>query len=304
MAYQSIILFFFFFFSANAFSAACCGGGVGLPNIITGDFKAQFGLSYANKAITHTVSENGNFIARSKENREVRETVTFKGAMLIKDFFQFGLEVPYINNTHEVSDEGEQYSELGDPTIQLNYEFLPEWTYSWWKPRGFLYFGHTFSMTKSIYETESELGTDALGTGFDTFNLGAHFYKVYRQYDFSIFAKKSLRQKRKFTSSGESIEVTPGEINSYGVSFGYSNKEFRVGTTINNFNEDRKEIKRNSSSSISGTKSYTDFGLSLSYHKDLISYSLSYNDQTFWGEGRNMNLGKSYIFGVTKFIEL
>ncbi len=302
MAYQFII--FLLFFSTNAFSAACCGGGIGLPNLITGDYKAQFGLSYANKVVTHTVTENGDFIARSKNNREVKETITFKGAVQIKDYFQLGVEAPYITNSHEVLNENEQYSDLGDPTLQLGYEFLPELTYSWWKPRGFFYLGHTFSITKSIYEAESELGSDALGTGFNTFNIGAHFFKVYRQYDFSLFANKALRESRTFQSNEESIEVVPGDINTYGIATGYSYQAYRIGINISNFYEEKKEINRNLSNSISSAKSYTDLGLSFSYHRNLISYFFTYNDQTFWGKGRNMNLGKSYIFGITKFIEL
>ena len=76
MAYQFVI--FLFFVSTQAFSAACCGGGVGLPNIITGDYKAQYGFSYANKAVTHTTSETGDFLSRDKNNKEIVKFVQNK----------------------------------------------------------------------------------------------------------------------------------------------------------------------------------------------------------------------------------
>lgn len=306
MAYRLIAYIFILSLSHDAFSAACCGGGAGLPNIITGDYKTQIGFSYSNSAVIGTADGDQEVVERSGENREVKEVVNFKMAHLLSDYWQVGLELPYLQNTHSTIDSSESYASAGDPIIQVTYEFLPELTYSKWKPRGFAFLSYSYSNTASIYESDSVLGTDALGTGFDTIYIGTSFTKIRRQLDISIYFKQGFRQRKKFSDENSQVEVKPGTIQSAGIGLGYSPKQgqWRFGPIINSFYEGAKEINTSNNSQSSSSKSYVDFGLNATYHTGLASYGVSFVDQSFWGKGSNINLSKTFSLSCTSFFEL
>lgn len=305
MARKSLVLILTTLCSAEAFCAACCGGGASLPNLITGDFKAQMTMSASNSAVTHSVDEGGHYKKRDKNSREVSESLTLMGAYQFDDLWQVGVSLPIKKNTYKTNNDTETSSGLGDLKLQLAYEFLPEYSYSRWKPRGFIFIQHTFNNAKSTHEVSKEHGTDALGAGFHTSSLGFSLVKIKRNFDFSFMAEYHKGQKRSFKSEGQKFDVDPGAGHSMLFGLGYSpqNGSLRYGMNIVQSIENKIKTSGDVESKSAGKES-TELGANLGYMVGDNSLVLSYTDQSFFGMGKNISSTKVISLNIVQFLSL
>jgi hypothetical protein len=289
--------------SLEAFSAACCGGGASLPNLITGDFKAQLTLNASNSAVTHRVDSDGNYIKSDKN--EITESLTLMGAYQFDDLWQVGVSIPYKKNTYQKGDVNESTSGLGDLKLQVAYEFLPEYSYSKWKPRGFVFIQHTFNNAKSTHEFDKEYVTDALGKGFQTTSIGTSFFKIIRSFDISIMGEFHRSQVRSFSSNDQNITIKPGDGNSLLVGGGYSprNGNLRFGLNLVSSSEN-ESITTGDVSEKSTSKETLELGINLGYMLEENSYVASYTDQSFFGYGKNTSSAKVISLSIVHFLSL
>jgi hypothetical protein len=302
---NKLITLIFLFSSLEAISAACCGGGAGLPNLITGDYRSQFSIVGSNSAVTHTADDEGNFIRRDKENQEVKEVLTLKVAHLFSELWQAGFEVPLIKNTHRLSSKEETTSGIGDLKFQVAYEFLPEYSFSRWKPRGIIFIQQNVINAKSVFESEEELGTDALGTGLDTTSLGLSFVKIISTYDFTFTGEVHRSSKRTFKGLTNELTVGEGKGHSYSFGAGFSpkNGDLRLGSSLLYSFEAGKKFSGDKISK-SGEKEFYTAGINLGYRVDSTSYIFSYSDQSFLGSAKNINISKSISISLINFQDL
>ncbi|MFT6632094.1 MAG: hypothetical protein ACJAS4_002056 [Bacteriovoracaceae bacterium] len=306
MAPKSLIFIpLFFLLNLEAMSAACCGGGAGLPNLITGDYQSQLSFVGSNSAVTHTVNNDGKFIKRDKDNEEVKEVFTLKAAYLFSELWQAGFEIPVIKNTHRLLSKEESTTGIGDLKLQVAYEFLPEYSFSRWKPRGFIFFQQNIINAKSVYDSDEELGTDALSTGFNTTNLGISFVKIISQYDFTLTGEIHTSTKRRFKSSNNDTTIKAGNGYSYSLGAGLSpkNGDLRMGTTLYYSYEGSKYFTGDRVHT-SGEKEFYQLGLNLGYKVENNSYIFSYSDQSFLGSAKNINVSKSISLSLINYLDL
>lgn len=305
MANKPLTLFLLSLFSVDAFSAACCGGGASLPNLITGDFKAQMTMSASNSAVTHSVDEDKNYKLRDKNSREVSESLTLMGAYQFDDFWQVGLSIPIKKNTYKTKDDSETSSGLGDLKLQLAYEFLPEFSYSKWKPRGFIFIQHTFNNAKSTHEVNKEHGTDALGKGFHTSSLGFSLIKIKRNFDFSFMTEYHRGLERSFKNGEQKYTIDPGTGYSMLLGLGYSprNGSLRYGMNLVQSIENKSTTSGDIESKSAGKESL-ELGFNLGYMLGENSVVLSYTDQSFFGAGKNISSTKAISLNIIKFLSL
>lgn len=302
---NKFIATFFLILTGNSFGAACCGGGAGLPNLITGDFRSQFSFVGSNSAVTHTINNEGKFLERESGNEEVKESFTLKVAHLIEDFWQVGIEVPFVQNTHRVSSLEESSSGIGDLKIQLAYEFLPEYSFSLWKPRGFIFLQQNIINSSSVYESDQQLGTDAISTGLDTTNLGLSFVKIISTYDFTFTGEVHKSSQRKFSTKTGDLTVKPSLGYSYLVGAGFSpkNGNLRYGGSFLYSFEGEKDFEGTLASSSSEKETY-EVGLNIGYKLLNNSIIFGYSDQAFLGKGRNINVTKTLSISFINQIDL
>jgi hypothetical protein len=305
MAYKSLVFLTITLFAQDVLAAACCGGGASLPNLITGDFKAQVSVLASNSAVTHSIDKEGGFNKRNNDSREVSESMTIMSAYQLDDLWQVGLTIPMKKNTYKTESTSESSSGLGDLKLQIAYEFLPEYSYSKWKPRGFIFLQHTFNNAKSTHESKKDHGTDALGKGFNTSSLGISFFKIKKNLDFTFMAEYHQSEQRNFTNQNQNFQVKPGAGYSALLGLGLSPKNGNLRYGMNMVSAIERPTKTNGDiKSTSAGKETLELGLNLGYMLGDNSFVASYTDQSFFGVGKNANATKAISLNIIQFLNL
>ena len=279
MAYK-FITYGLVLLSTQLMGAACCGGGANLPNLIVGDYKAQFSFSASHSAVTHSVDSDGKFIKRNKSNQEFSETFNFMGAFQFSDFWQAGVTLPIKKNSYKDEQKVESSSGLGDVKLQLAYEFLPEYAYSWWQPRGFLFFQHSLANSKSTYDAEKKHTTDALGTGFQKTSFGFSFLKISGSFDFLTMSEFHHSWSRGISlGDGQELYISPGQGYSVVLGAGFSPKSgpTRYGVSFTKSHENKKRFS-GEFESVTSEKDTYEIGVNLGHIRGENSYILGYAD--------------------------
>jgi hypothetical protein len=282
------LLFQFLFSIANA--AACCGGGMSAPALLVGDDQAQMTGSYsAHRVSIDLVDENG--IWHKTDAPTQTQTFKIEAAYLLADRWQAGISIPVIQRQKgEISTT----AGVGDVSTTLGYEYLPDWNYHPYRPKGLGFLQITTPLAKS--KAESELGgLDSRGQGFWSVGLGTLLSKSF--VDIDIFTSLEVHQSfaKKINTSQFQGTLKPGR--GYNLSFGggYNFKDYRLGGTLTSTYEDAVDSETQSGAVITGSaERYTTAALSLNY-SPIVDWSagLSYSNQTWFGDPQNTSMGES-----------
>lgn len=282
-------------FSQQAFSAACCGGGVSAPSIIAGDDKAQVSFQYSfTSVVIDNVDPDG--IWRKWENHQQVQTTRIEASHLISDRFQAGISVPMIQRKLNK----ETHSGLGDVSLTAGYEYLPDWDYNPYRPKGIGFLQITTPTGKSRAESEVG-GIDSRGIGFWAVGIGTLLTKTIADWDaVGIFEIHHSFHK---TVSNSQIDGTlkPGYGGTANLGFGYNTKNFRYGTSVAWTYEDPIDLEDNSSPFTGSIERYATGMLTVSYlASDEWLASVSYADQTLFGSPVNTSLGKTASLSLVR----
>ncbi len=275
--------------SSTVHAASCCGGGFAFPALILGDDKAQITTSVSHGQVTDDVLPNGKWIRRNDNNQS--ETFKIEGASLISDTFQAGLSIPVVYR--KVAEENS--TGLGDISTSVGYEFLPELSYSKWKPKGLAFLQITLPTSPSVYDSSNIFATDSRGRGFFTVGSGVVFTKIFGAWDTNASAELHKSFARKFNSdaAGGEIEAHPGWGNSLTLGAGWNYGDLRLGSSLSSLYEDAIEISGAQSSNGSSQKNMT-WSVVANYMLSMESaLTLSYADQTLFGSPENSSLSKT-----------
>ncbi|QDK38142.1 serine protease spb1 [Bdellovibrio sp. NC01] len=286
---QVLFAFVILFSSLQTYAASCCGGGFAFPALILGDDKAQVTASYSYGQVTDDVLANGKWLHRDDDNQS--QTYKIEAAMLLSDAWQAGLTVPVVYR--KVANENS--TGLGDVSGGVGYEFLPELSYSAWKPKGIAYLQITLPTSPSVYDSDNIFATDSRGRGFFTVGSGAVFTKVFGRWDANASAELHKSFEREFDNAGAGgkITATPGWGHSFTVGGGWSYGDLRLGSSLSSMSEDAIRISGAQSSNGSIQKNMT-WSMIANYMLGLESaLTLSYADQTLFGAPENSSLSKT-----------
>lgn len=290
-----LLISFVFLFSTQAWSAACCGGGSATPSLISGDEKAQWTTSIsAMEVVVESVDSQGIW-HQGKESQQIR-SLRMEGAHIFADLWQVGfsghaLQRSYVDQT---------YSGLGDVKSTLGYEYLPDWDYNPYRPKGIGYLQLTLPTGKS--RAESELGgLDSRGNGFWALGAGTLLTKSWASWD--VFSTLELHRsaEKKIENSFVRGTARPGFGGIFGFGIGYSLKDYRLGSSLVWNYEDPVNIETDQGF-IKGfeEKSTTaSFSLSYSASEDWTGTAI-YSDQTLFGSPLNTSLGRSLALQIQK----
>jgi hypothetical protein len=213
--------------AATSFAASCCGGGSAAPTMITGDDLAQFSASLSQGQVIGDAPTSGLPVFRADGDTEQIQTLRLEGAYLLTDRWQTGASLALSRRSRVTSrTDSSSASGLGDITLSAAYEVLPEWEYSAWKPRGFLFAQFLIPTGGSIYEASFSAtqpwGLDSRGRGFDTGGLGALFTKSWSSWDSSILVETHRAFSRTFATAPGPLKLIPGWGASASAGAGYS----------------------------------------------------------------------------------
>lgn len=290
----SFLFLFNFLISSLAYGAACCGGSFAAPAIITGDDKAQFtsSLSYS-EVVVANVNSSGVW-SQWDENQKV-QTFRMEGAHIISDRWQAGISVPVIQRSRL----GQTYSGLGDVSTNLAYEYLTNWNYNPYRPKGIGYLQLSLPTGKS--KAESEVGgVDSRGNGFWALGAGTILTKTFGRWD--GFTNLEIHRSFDKEISGSQMQgtVKPGYGGSFGLGAGYNTALWRFGSSLTWNYEDPIDIE--GSLSVKGSiERYATATASASYMIDSeLAGTLSYSDQTLIGAPVNTSLARTVSLLVQK----
>ncbi len=279
---------------ANA--AACCGGGFALPNLITGEDDAQITTSFSYSRVDTNVFSNG--IWQKSKQEDILRTIRLQYASIFKDRFQQGFTVPVQSRSFSSATENTA-SGLGDFTAQIGYEYLTDWSFSQWAPKGIGYLSVTIPTGKNVYDSEVG-GLDSLGRGFYSIGIGTTLVKTWSMWDLN----STLEIRKSFDKTVQRYQVDdtvkPGYGGSMTVGSGYNIKDYRFGTSLSWIYEDAVNIQGTNQSTGSPQRNAT-ASLTASYlFPDNWGATISYSDQTLFGDPTNTQLSKSVQLSLQK----
>jgi hypothetical protein len=284
---------FIYFFSCIASAASCCGGGFAIPSLITGEDKAQLTSSLTYSKIDTDVLDTG--IWRHRTNNDVSQILKIEAAKIFNDRYQYGISIP-IQSRMTSGTQGGEASGLGDIALQTGYEFLPDWDYNPWRPKGVGFISLTLPTGKSALESDNG-GLDTRGNGFWALGIGTSLSKTWNEWDATSVMEAHHSFEKNVSSSQVNGLVKPGNGGSLSIGAGYNIKDLRIGSSVAWTFEDAI-----STDLTAGTaKKFATGTISGSYlFKDNWAGTFSYSDQTLFGDPLNTTLAKSAAIFVQK----
>lgn len=294
MKLSLLLLFSFILAPQFSWAAACCGGGFAAPSIIAGDDKAQLTTSYSFTEVAIDNVDSRGIWRKWDEHQQV-QTFRIEGAHIISDRWQAGFTLPVVQRSRM----DQNYSGLGDVSMSLGYEYLPDWDYNPIRPKGIGYLQLTLPTGKSRAESEVG-GLDSRGNGFWAVGVGTLLTKALGRYD--IFG--SMEVHRSFSKSVTNSQVQgalePGLGGNLGLGGGYNLTSIRIGGSVTWTYEEPIDIRGNISSN-GLPERYATAVFSASYlASDEWAGTLSYSDQTLFGNPMNTSLGKTVAMVIQR----
>lgn len=291
----------------NAHAAPCCGGASSLPSLITGDDRAQLSSSVASGHVVGDAPSQGTPIFRTSEDTEESLTLALAGAYRVADRVQIGAELPMIRRVRRTERLSAESSGVGDIRLDGAYEFLPEWTYSEWKPHGFVFSQITLPTSPSAYDSNKPFMIDSRGRGFLTTAIGVVLLKNISIWDLMLSTEIHKSYSRSVQDiDGANLEVDPSLGGSALLGLGYSpgGGNWRIGTSISPVYEG-PITSTGETQTVSTSQLLWNTTISVGYavSSDLSS-GLSYSDQTLFGPAQNVTLSRTVSFNLQKRWEL
>lgn len=277
-------------FSTYANSAACCGSSFAAPSIITSEDKAQIAYSYNWSKIHADVNTKSQWSKR--HDNDITQTQKIEAAHILADRWQIGGTLTFIKRKNDSTIDNKS-SGLGDSNIQLGFEYLPDWDYNPYRPKGIGYLMMIIPTGNSIYESDTASGIDARGKGFWGLGIGTVFIKSWDDWDASLNLEAHEYASKNISNSNTEAKIKPGAGFSTSIGAGRNWNKFRIGaqiqwlyegaTKVSGTTTSEGELKRNTTGTI--LLSYA-----LNMNQSLVA---NYSDQTILADPYNTSLSKS-----------
>lgn len=277
---------------ANA--AACCGGNLSAPAMISGDEKAQVSVMGAQSEIRADAQPDGKW--RRRDETEIQRLWRIEAAHILNDRWQTGLSVPILERTRSERTS----SGLGDVAVNTGYEFLPDWDYNPWRPKGIGFIQLTVPSGRSIYESNEIDQMDARGRGYWSLGGGAVLTKMWGAWDGLCILELHRSFSRSESVNGEGYRLSPGWGGAGTLGGGFHFKDIRIGGSLQSMYEDPVGTSGAVKSNGSAQRVVTAVA-SLTYTPvDQWSASLNYADQTLFGKPVNTTLAQGVQFQIQR----
>jgi hypothetical protein len=292
----------------SALAAPCCAASSAIPSLITGDDFAQVSASLSQGTVIGDAPAEGIPVFRSGSDSESTQVLRLEGAYLVMDRLQVSGGLPLVRRARESARGSSASSGVGDLSLGTAYELLPEWTYSSWRPRGFVFLQAVAPLGPSIHEASDAYLLDARGRGFFSLALGAAFVKTLGDWDAtaSLEAHRSLPKTVSRAGGSSELRLSPGWGGSALVALGFSpgGGALRLGASLSPVFEGAV-VSSGETAARSEPQLVWNTGLQATY---LLSPSwsagASYVDQTLAGPARNSSLSRTLSLTAQRRWEL
>jgi hypothetical protein len=285
--------------SHTASAAPCCSAGSALPALVTNDDRGQISVMNSYSDTVMDAPDSGVPMIRSDRNADQNWMTRVSGATRVRESWQFGAGITLINRSTRVSGRDYRDAGLGDSDFSIAYEVLPEWTYSDWKPRGWLYLQTVLPTGQGIQDPRLAGPASVRGQGVFQSVVGVVLTKSWSHWDVFVVPEFRRLYGRSFGSSGVSLSGTWGAGIQLGG--GYSFSSWRVGFRTQPVFQGNREVFSFGTRSIAPSKQVWNSGLDVSYlvNTDWM-VAASYSDQTLLGPARNTTLERGFGILVSR----
>lgn len=292
------VALFIFIFSSNAFSSSCCGGGSSTSLIIVGDKKSEMTLGYVRKKDFGQTDIHGKSHYLKHSSKDNSHILNFQYAYQWSEYTQLATKFSVVSKDIKKSNFDEKSTGLGDLEFQYTFEYLPELSYSAFKPRGFLYAKLIIPTTKNMFNSKKILKSDVRGFGYYGMSVGQFYVKKINQ----INLRLATEWIHYFNTSTVSLKQSSFEkfIIPLGGSFDFLSLPISLGYT-QSFNYQTSKKITGALHSTTGKEHYWEANFYLNYSPtDEDLYSLSYSDSSLIGKSINSPLYRSLSLNYTR----
>lgn len=217
-------------------------------------------------------------IWKKRDFYESSETFRLEGARVFHDRWQAGASLPVVRRSRAE----EASSGLGDIAGTVGYEYLPDWDYHPWRPRGLGYVQVVAPTGRAIQDSDTQYQLDSRGRGFWSLGLGTLLTKVFGTWD--VFT--NFEGHRSFARAGRE----PGWGANLAAGAGYNLADARLGSSLTWTHEDGVDTE----DSHGAAERFATFAVSASYlYSEEWAATLVYADQTLFGDPSNTRLGQA-----------
>lgn len=298
--FKSSSFLVFLFFWQTAHGAACCGGASNIPTVLSGDDRLQLTATVSSGAVVAEATTQGNVLYRAYTDEEFRQSVQLDGAVLISDRFQLGWSLPVLRRSRSRTGVSEDAAGLGDVSANLAYELLPQWEYSPWKPKVFLFASLSLPTGGSTYDSTTLYRVDARGRGFVTPAVGLAALQTWGDFDALLSIEAHHSFSRDYTNAAGTFHLSPGWGASGSLGAGWSPGNLRIGLSVSPQWE-QGVVTTGAVSALSSPQRSWTASAQLSYMiETTLSASLIYADQTWLGGAQNSALNRSLFVRIQK----
>lgn len=273
-----------------------------MPSLISGDDRAQVTATFSTATVVAEAPVGGGVSYRSTSDKEQAQSLRLDAATLLSDRLQAGVTLPLMLRSRIRGTNQAEAAGLGDMAFSLGYEFLPEWSYSAWRPKGLVFLSATLPTGGSIYDSTKLYRVDSRGRGFFAFSLGTLLTKSWGDWDGSLLVEGHRALPRTITNDLGTLGLKPGWGMSAMASVGVSpwGGDFRLGLSLAASAEDPTAtdgivVGRGEATSLWTTAAQLSYMASSE-----LSLSLIYSDQTLIRGSANSALNRGFAFLIQK----
>lgn len=290
--------------TVRGWAAPCCGGSSLLPQLITSDDFAQFSGSLSQGYVLSDALANGTRVDRASDEKESTQLISLHAAYLLWDRFQAGIEIPLHRRTLDFGGNFSASTGLGDISLDVAYEFLPELTYSPWKPKGFVYAQASAPLGTSVYETND--ASQVHGKGFWNIGLGVAFLKTIGDFDFLLAGEGHVIPARSFSQVSGERRFSGGMGLSGVAALGFSpgGGWLRLGSSFQAIYEGAREVTTRSTQRTEPSWSGSLSAQLSARLENEWTLSLAYANQEWSPFARNTDLSWDLAFSAIKRLPL
>lgn len=295
-------LSFILLLTSNLYAASCCGGGSSSSLILVGDNVQEYSLGFSYRNDLGQTDSMGWSTFHNDSVIDRQNAFNFQLQRQIADRFQLAFKSGVVEKNIQKQNRHEKTTGLSDIDLQATYEMLPEYTYSLWKPRGFLYSKISKPMSRSLYDSRSSIYSDVRGSGLYTAELGTFFIKT-----ISSFTLKTTIEWQHFFGKdfgNSSLSDYDKFMLPLGLSYALASLPMAVGAGATWSYQTPKKFQ----GVVSGTSAKEYFWEINSFVNWVITrehaVGLSYSDSTLVGKNINSPLYRSMGLTYTKSLPL
>lgn len=288
--------------TSNLYAASCCGGGSSSSLILVGDNVQEYSLGLSARNDLGQTDSVGWSTFHNDSVIDRQNAFNFQLQRQVTERFQLAFKSGVVEKNIQKQNRHEKTTGLSDIDLQATYEILPEYTYSPWKPRGFLYHKISIPMSKSLYDSRSSIFSDVRGSGLYSASLGIFFIK-----NISNFTLKTTIEWQHFFGkdfTNTSLQDYDKFMLPLGLSYALASVPIAVGAGANWSYQTPKRFQ----GAVSGTSDKEYFWELNSFVNWVVTrehaMGLSYSDSTLVGKNINSPLYRSLSLTYTNSIAL